>query len=49
MVLLGENIYIAFQFTARDVPVPERYNIPRADASDSLRTMTIFRQLAGCL
>ena len=39
-----QNIYIAFEFTAA-----ERYEIPRSDASDTLRAITIFPWLEGCL
>jgi hypothetical protein len=39
-----QNIYVAFQFTAH-----ERYKTPRSDASDTLRTITTFRWLEGCL
>jgi len=39
-----QNIYVAFQFTAA-----ERYKTPRTHASDTLRAITIFPWLEGCL
>lgn len=40
----AKNIYVAFQFTAA-----ERHGLPQTDALDTLREITIFRWLEGCL
>ena len=40
----GKNIYVAFQFSGR-----EPLDIPKANATDKLDEITIFRWLEGCL
>lgn len=39
------NVYIAFQFAAQD----DRHAMPVADPADTLKVITIYRRLEGCL
>jgi hypothetical protein len=38
------NVYIAFQFLGS-----QKNSLPRADTSDRLKDVTIYRKLDGCL
>ena len=43
-VCIENNVYIAFQFLGS-----EKDSLPRADASDKLKDLTIYHWLEGCL